>query len=125
MSESTEQKAVISWFNIQYPKLRGCLFSNCNGAVLSGGKVARAIQMNRLKAEGLKCGVSDLFLAVPVNGFAGLWIEMKDIKKKISDVSPAQQAHIDQMIKMGYGAVWCAGAKQAIDTINGYLNGVR
>ena len=121
MSEHNQQKAVINWFKVKYPKFAGCLFAIPNGTYLSGDSKRRGQQMNKLKSEGFKPGVSDLFLAVPKHGFCGLWIEMKDIKKKIKSVSDSQMEHLTLMDKMGYGAIWCSGSQQAIDTITSYI----
>ena len=121
MSEYTEQCAVISWYRIQYKNYHGCLFAIPNGSFLAGGPAKRAMQMARLKKEGLKKGVSDLFLAVPAGGFHGLFLEMKDVKKTKCSVSSEQRDHIELMDKMGYGAEWAAGFEQAKNIITHYM----
>ena len=73
----------------------------------------------RLKAEGLKAGVADLFLPVPRNGFCGLWIEMKVGNNKTTD---EQRVFIADMNRAGYLAIVCYGAGNAIASIATYLN---
>jgi len=122
MSERDEQIAVMDWWSKAYPKYYECLFSIPNGAQLAGGKASRARQMNALKAEGLKPGVSDLFLMVSRNGYHGLFIEMKDKGKTKCSVSDTQWEHIRCAREQGYKAEWCAGADKAIELIKEYMN---
>jgi hypothetical protein len=121
LSESQEQCLLVAWFRIQYPKYKLNLFSIPNGAVLSGDNRARAIQMNRLKAEGLVSGVSDLLLAIPASGYSGLFIEMKSIKGVASD---DQKKFVEQMRNSGYRAEFCFGYEQAKGFIKNYLTAV-
>jgi len=79
--EDILQKAVCDY-------LDRCLPSACywcaipNGAVLAGGKKERGMQMNKLKATGLKPGAPDLF--VIYNGrFIG--IELKSSSGRTND----------------------------------------
>ena len=79
--EDTEQMGVIDWANWntgRYPELK-LLFHIPNG----GKRDAR--EAARFKAMGEKAGVPDLCLPVPMNGFAGLYIEMKYGKNKPTD----------------------------------------
>ena len=121
MSEYDHQCAVVSWFKRQYPEYRECIFAIPNGSFLSGDKVKRGKQMNRLKKEGLKVGVSDLFIAVPLRGFHGMFIEMKDEGKTACSVSESQKRHISVMKAMKYKAGWCAGFDSAREFINDYM----
>lgn len=86
------------------------------------------------KAMGVKPGVSDLFLPVPsfgisspadgisfVDGYSGLWIEMKAEEGKISD---DQWKWIFAMRKNGYAAYTCFGWEHAVRQIKSYLGGV-
>lgn len=120
-TEHQEQIAVVRWFRLQYPKLRGCLFAIPNGSHLAGTPVQRAKKVQRMKSEGFTPGVADLFLMVPKGPFAGLWIEMKREKYSPSDVSEEQRAFIALAIDQGYQARVCGGAKAAMATISGYL----
>jgi len=72
----------------------------------------------RLKKEGLKAGVSDLFLALPSNGYFGLWLE---IKAKRGRVTEAQAKFIDKMVCVGYVGKVAYSAEQAINMIDDYL----
>jgi hypothetical protein len=90
-----------------------------NGQML-GGRNKFAL-MAKLKREGFKNGVSDLFIAVPMNGKCGLWVEMKDAGKTRCSVSDDQQAHLDLMISMGYEGIWAAGSDIAMAAIKVYM----
>jgi len=122
LSERTEQVAVMDWWEKAYPKYYECLFSIPNGAQLAGNQKKRAIQMNALKAEGLKPGVSDLFLMVARGGYHGLFIEMKDRGKTKCSVTDTQWEHIRSAREQGYRAEWCAGCDNAIKLLREYMN---
>lgn len=71
-------------------------------AVPNGGLRSKATAA-RLKAEGVKPGVSDLLLPLRRQGCAGLWTELKAPGKKPTDL---QWAWIDRMRRAGYRAEW-------------------
>ena len=119
MSEHDHQAAVVSQFKAKYPQYKDCIMAIPNGQML-GGRNKFAL-MKKLKAEGFKNGVSDLFIAVPRRGRHGLWVEMKDAGKTTCSVSPEQQAHLDLMSKMGYEAIWAAGVDIAMAAIDVYM----
>jgi len=74
----------------------------------------------RLKAEGLKAGVPDTFLAVPRGAFAGLWIEMKYGRNTVTD---NQQWWIEKLREQGYRVEICYSCQAALDVILEYLGG--
>lgn len=126
LSESQEQKAVISWWATAHQLYRlpeFALFAIANGAVLAGNAQRRAIQMNNLKATGLRVGVPDLFLSVPRFdiGAGGLYIEMKVRPNKPSE---SQLIVVDGFRRLGYHAVIAYGADEAIRAISAYLRSV-
>lgn len=114
--ESAEQKSLVRWFGLQYPKLT--MFAIPNGAHLAGDARQRAIKMTNMKAEGLVPGVSDLFLMLPKGDKGGLFIEMKATKGTVSD---AQQDFINEAIAAGYEAKVCFGFDDAKSAIESYL----
>lgn len=56
--ESSVQEAFVSWFRLQWPTV--LVYAIPNGAALGGNAKQRAIQMQRLKREGLVVGHPDL-----------------------------------------------------------------
>ena len=121
--EHDETSAVVSWFKMQYPKYKDCIIGIPNGAHIAGHAGARKKKINKLKAEGMKPGCSDLFIAVPAGGKHGLWVEMKDVKKTPCSVKKNQLEHLDLMSEMGYEAIWCTGFDVAKAAITVYMNG--
>jgi hypothetical protein len=73
------QVECLKWFYYQYPK-----YSNLIFAIPNGGQ-RNIVVAKKLKEEGVKPGVPDLFLPVPNNGFCGLFIEMKSEKGILSN----------------------------------------
>lgn len=118
--ETVEQTTVVSWFRVQHRKIADCLFSIPNGSVLAGDKKQRAMQMARLKREGVLPGVADLFLMIAKQGHHGLFIEMK--RKDGGKLSLAQKNFLSAALNQGYQAVVCTGADEAINVIKDYLS---
>ena len=112
--EHLHQVAVFRWAAYQtgkYPGL-GLMF-----AVPNGG--ARHIAVARkLKAEGVKAGVPDIFLPVPHGTYHGLFIEMKSTKGKTVET---QDLWLDRLAHQGYKVAVCRGAEEAIHIIQAYM----
>lgn len=114
-SEATEQEIVINWCEYnspRYPELKLIYH------VPNGGSRNQLEAVN-LKRQGVKAGVPDLNLPVALNGFHGLYIEMKFGKNKTTE---KQKWWLEQLQKQGYKTAVCYGADEAIDTIKEYLN---
>lgn len=92
-------------------------------AIPNGGERHAAVA-GKLKAEGVKSGVADIFLPWPTNDerghmFSGLFIEMKP--RDSGSASDNQKRFIAAMLDAGYQAVLCHGYLQAIEAIEQYL----
>lgn len=112
--EDTEQEAVIQWAfwnEREYPELKWLHH------IPNGGK-RDAAEAARFKAQGVKAGVSDLFLPAAHGGYFGLYIEMKYGKNKATD---QQQEFIADMKRAGYDARIAYSAQEATDILQRYL----
>lgn len=94
-------------------------------AIPNGGARGNDSQTNKirgamLKAEGVKKGVPDIFLPMPLNGYHGLYIEMKVADNKKGRPSAEQLAFLDNVGKLGYAYAICYGAEQAKKVICQY-----
>jgi len=123
-SEHSEQACVIDFCKRMagsHPEL-DLIFAIVNGAALTWKEDARgkrySPQASKLKAEGLKNGVPDLFLPVPHHGLFGLWIEMK---LPGGVVGKEQRDFMNAVVGLGYQATVCRSADEAIETIKEYL----
>lgn len=109
---------VIDWANWntgRFPELK-LLFHIPNGGKRDVKEAAR------FKAMGVKAGVPDLCLPVPMNGFAGLYIEMKYGKNKPTD---HQKEWIGALKEQGYKVTVCYSGVEATRELESYLQGVR
>ena len=115
--ESQEQTALFDWAECQkstIPELK-TMFHIPNGG--SRNKIEAA----RLKRQGVKKGVSDVFLSCPKGGYHGLYIEMK--RQKGGTVTKEQSDWLELMAHYGYKVAVCYGAAAAIAVITEYLKG--
>ena len=113
-SEATEQEQVIrwaSWNEARHKELK-LLHHIPNGGRRDQREAAR------LKAQGVKAGVPDLFLPVPKNGYHGLYIEMKFGKNKTTE---KQDWWLEELGKQGYKTAVCRSAEEAIRMIKEYM----
>ena len=114
MTEHDEQVAVMEWaalMSTTYPGLE-LLFAIPNGTRTTYG-IARKMRM-----EGVKKGVPDLFLPVPKGKYHGLFVEMKT---QVGHASPEQKDWLKALALQGYCAVICKGADEAIATFTRYM----
>lgn len=113
MSEHDEQKLVVQWFRVQYPKHSKCLWAIPNGGARHIGTAIK------LKQEGVVAGVSDLFLMIPKAQWHGMFIEMK---AKGGKVQPNQKEFLCIAIENGYQGIVCFGFEEAKKQIREYLS---
>lgn len=114
--------AVAKYIKLAYPKV--FFISESSGVRTSIG-TAKKLKNTRSNHVHL-----DLYLLHPVNGKAGLILELKakSIKKKNgelfkSDHLAEQQDTINKLNKLGYVASFATSFKEAKDLIDNYLNG--
>ena len=114
-SEDTIQAQVIAWANLQakkYPELTR-LFHVPNGGT------RHMLEAVKLKRQGVRAGVPDLFLPVPRYGRPGLWIEMKTADGKLS---ASQKDWGAFLIAVGYRVEVCRSFDQARAVLLEYLD---
>ena len=73
-----------------------------------------------MKAEGVKSGVPDMFLPIPVGAYCGMFIELK--RRQGGQISSSQREFLRALVSR-YRAVVANGAEQAIEKILAYLEG--
>lgn len=113
-TEAQEQAAVFEWaqWNIgKYPALKWMHH-------IPNGGTRHPAEAANLKRQGVRPGVSDVFLPTARGGYHGLYIEMKSKTGKPSD---NQREFVEAMIGEGYKAIFCYGADEAICAIEKYL----
>lgn len=113
--EHAEQVALIGWARCQ--RINGRPITDFLAAIPNGGARHPAVAA-KLKAEGVKSGVSDLFLAYPVAPYCGMWLELKARGGRLTD---AQREWIETMRSVGYFAICCVGFDEARVAIERYL----
>lgn len=111
-SEHAHQCTLIGWFDKTYPSFEGRLFAVPNGGLRN------KVVAQKLKMEGLRPGVPDLFLPVSRLGYHGLFIEMK---AETGSATAKQKDWVSFLSDMGYKAVICKGWLEAKEVIEGYL----
>lgn len=112
--EQIEHINVVNWFNHNFPELADDFhhFANERRCSIQQGKL--------LKRMGVKKGVSDFFLALPVpeNKSSGLWIELKVGKNK---PTKEQSDFLERKTTRGYQCALVWGAEAAKEIIMNYL----
>lgn len=127
MNESSHQMALFRWaayVTNMHPELRWL------HAIPNGGFRTKATA-GKMKGEGQKAGVPDIFLDVARHGFHGLRIELKVPRvqgirgvtktKRAGELSPEQEEWIAHYLANGYQAQVAYGWEEAKDILLAYL----
>lgn len=110
--EHAVQCACVRWFAYQYAEYDGLLFAVPNGGFRNITTAAK------LKAEGVKAGVSDLILAVQSEGYGALFIEMKTSKGKQTEY---QKAFERAVTAQGYKYAICRSLTDFQEVVDKYI----
>ena len=110
--EQILQINLINWFKHEWPELSEDIhhFANERKCTIQQGKI--------LKRMGVTKGVSDIFLAISLNGYHGLWIELKINNGKVTN---EQMEFIKRKNQRGYFAVAVWGLEATKEVIKCYL----
>ncbi|MEX3984148.1 VRR-NUC domain-containing protein [Paraburkholderia sp. EG287A] len=114
--EGDEQTELIAQFRERYPD-EGPLLIH----IPNGGSRKNSFEGWRLKQQGVRAGVSDLFLPVARGGFFGLWIEFKAAPPNDAEPSESQLEWLDLMREQGYQAELCLGVDAALAVLDAYM----
>ena len=110
--EQIDHINLVNWFNYNYPELEDDFhhFANERRCSVQEGRT--------LKRMGVKKGVPDFFLAFPIDGYAGFWLELKVGKNK---VTPEQEGFLQRKTSRGYLCAHCHGFEAGKELIETYL----
>lgn len=118
-SERQEQRFLVQWLSI-HAKLKHyyCKIDNEGKRTKSQGYNA--------KLQGLRSGVSDIFIYYPTSTYHGLWLEMKRNKRytpseRSTLTWKSQEEFIEIVKNIGYAGYFCFGWTNAVEIINNYL----
>lgn len=118
-TEHAHQRAFFCWLN-QHGDLR----LKRAFAIPNGGERNKAVA-SRLKAEGVKTGVPDTFIPIPVGIYHGLWIEFKKPGiegHKDGGLKKDQVEWRDYLISQNYAHFVAYTHGQAADAVLRYLH---
>jgi hypothetical protein len=118
--ESSHQIALFDWIRLM--EKQDARYSSIF-AVPNGGR-RNVSEAARMKREGVKRGVSDIFVAVPSLGFHGMFLELK--RPKVPNQTPPvtskeQKAWLAQQQALGYSCGVCFGWEEARAAILSYF----
>lgn len=89
-----------------------------NGGSRGGDRAGRAREGARMRSEGVKRGVADIFLPVPVGELSGLFIELK----KFGGRASKEQVEFGRAMEAaGYRWVLAIGYLEAVAAVREYL----
>jgi hypothetical protein len=83
-----------------------------------GGRTRR--EAGRLKAEGVRAGVPDIFVAIARAKTHGMYIEMKSSTGR---VRPEQRAWLEDCKQLKFVGIVCRSADEAFDAWRDYVDG--
>lgn len=116
-TEHAHQAAFFCWCNEQVQNGNYFMLRWIH-AIPSGGKRDR-VTASRLKAEGVKRGIWDVYLPYPSKGYPGLYIEFK--KPGRGRLTDEQKLFKQYVESQGYAAAICYSWVDAKNVIVNYL----
>lgn len=116
MSELSEQISIFDWaewYGLKDPRVK--LLAHIPNEGKRSPKTGAL-----LKRSGMKPGFPDMILPVPIDKYHGLFIELKDGKKKPND---NQTVWLTELSRQGYMCYVAYSGMAAINLIIDYLDG--
>ena len=118
--EDIDHINLVNWFNHEFPDLTDDFHHFANERYFNVKKNPELwSSAKKLTKMGVKKGVADFFLALPMNGYAGLWLELKVGNGKLTK---EQSLFLFRKFERGYQSVAVWGEDAAKAVILTYLN---
>lgn len=125
--ESDHQIALMKWLdtvpapNMGGPKLGHFAFAVPNGVWVPAPIDLRMRIIITMRRQGLKKGVPDVWIMLPLHGWHGCIIELK--RDERSQIAPEQIEWLDRLRGAGYFVELARGIQEATAAVNRYLAG--
>lgn len=116
--EEAAQINYMAWMKHHYPQYAEDIHHFANERYLHDVGGSQYMVGKKLKRMGVTKGVSDIFVAIPRNGKAGLWLELKVGKNTLST---EQKLFLQRKREMGYEGMMVNGFESAIKETLSYL----
>jgi len=111
MSEHEEQTYLFELLNLIHEPMLDWIFAIPNGGLRN------VVVATKMKAEGVKAGVWDIFVPFPTVWHHGLFIEMKWGSNKLTKTQKTFKDHIREH---GYATAICYNGEEAFNVIMEY-----
>jgi len=108
------QASFFEWWEVAYG-------SPLAFAIPNGGK-RHIITAMKMKQEGVKPGVPDVFIAIPAWGASGLFLEFK---RRTGRVTEEQASYLYWLLEAGYRTAVVRSLEEAIEAVKLYLGDFR
>lgn len=115
--EEESQAAFFEWWGLWAPPRK--IPEQLLFAVPNGGHRHPAVAA-KLKAQGVRAGVPDVFLMIPAGGFHALVLEFKRRGRNVTKGGP-QEAWISEARLRGYNVLVVFDTDEAIRAVTAYL----
>lgn len=115
--EHRVQVQALTALALAFPYARDRIFAIPNGSHRN------IITAKKLKAEGVRAGVPDLFLPMASSRFYGLFIEMKVGEPTKTYLAAHQKKERDDLLASGYAYAVCRSACDLLFVVEKYLSG--
>ena len=113
LTEHSEQSKTVALFSTFYPK------EALHLAAVPNGGYRNALEAIHLKREGVKAGMPDLLLLLPIGKYHGMALEMKKTANGV--VSKAQKDMLNRLAIAGYYTAVAYGHKEAYQLLVDYV----
>lgn len=113
--EGQQQALLFGILKVKHPEVYRLAYH-----VPNGGHRHPAVA-GKLRAQGVKAGVSDIVLPMARGGWFGLYIEFKAAPPHDAAVSQEQSAFLLRVEQQGYYATVCRGVDDALRVLEQYL----
>lgn len=106
-------------------KLGDYVFAIPNGIWIPGDLQTRIRIIMNMRRQGMKKGIPDVTIALPLHGYHGAFIELKRDAKQIqpSNIQPEQREWLERLRDVGYFVEMAVGLQEACAAVGRYMSG--
>lgn len=131
LKEGQIQSLYIKWLagvpapGIPGKKLGDYVFAIPNGIWIPGDLQTRIRIIMNMRRQGMKKGIPDVTIALPLHGYHGAFIELKRDAKQIqpSNIQPEQREWLTNLRAVGYFCEMVVGLHAACAAVGRYMSG--